>query len=94
MTARTRDEIFADMAGAAGMLPQFTSAIDVLSANLAAARANLTLAEEEGDTAMIEDWRLTVKVHKCAVELNLGNQAVLNRAQVRLEHELAEGVTA
>lgn len=77
------------MAGAASARPQFEVMLPTLEANLLAAKANLKLAEEDGDTAAIEDWRLTVHVHKCAVALNQANLQVLARMMVRCEEELA-----
>jgi len=89
MASRSRDEIHAEMMAAGQALPPFEAHLPILEGNLKAARANLALAEQEGDTALIEDWRLTVACHKCAVALNLANQQVLNRTLVRGTEELA-----
>lgn len=86
--APTREELIGQMTAAAQQLPPLVQFLPILENNLSAARANLTLAEEGGDTDEIEDWRLTVHAHKCAVALNLANQACLNRAQVMAQKQL------
>lgn len=88
MSTPTKDELIAEWTGAEQMLRPFEKHLPVLQGNLLAAKQQLADATERGDTAEIEDWRLTVHLHKCAVAFNQANIQVCRRAAVRAQEKL------